>query len=193
MAGLRRSDPQIITAIKKGDTHAYRILVNRYKDVSFALACTILPREADAEDALQESFIKAYRGLANFKGKSRFSTWLYRIVVNTCYDRKAQLQTSPFQNDTPSRIYEQIPDFNSPSSPMDRQDRKNIINRIMSHLKAEEALLLRLYYLSELSIAEIQEVTSYKNSRVKVTLYRARNNFRKHLVRIFGTEIEHEL
>lgn len=193
MAGLRKNDQQIIAAIKKGDTHAYRILVNRYKDVSFALACTILPRKADAEDALQESFIKAFRGLANFKGKSQFSTWLYRIVVNTCYDRKAQLQTAPFQNDTPSRVYEQIQDFNSPSSPMDRQDKKNIINRIMSHLKAEEALLLRLYYLSELSIAEIQEVTGYKNSRVKVTLYRARNNFRKHLVRIFGTEIEHEL
>ena len=74
----------LIERIKEGDTSHFRILVDKYKDVSFSLACSILKNEQDAEDALQESFIKAFKGLKSFSYKSAFSTWFYMIVINTC-------------------------------------------------------------------------------------------------------------
>jgi len=81
---------EIINQVKEGDTSLFRLLIDKYKDVSFSLACSILRNEQDAEDALQEAFIKAYNGLKRFNFHSSFATWLYKIVVNTSNTRSGQ-------------------------------------------------------------------------------------------------------
>lgn len=193
MARPEDSDAQVIRQVQEGNPQAYRILVDRYKERSFSLACRILPHLPDAEDALQESFIKAYRGLARFRGQARFSTWFYRIVLHTCYDRRAQLKRKPSSDHQASQVCEHLAASQSGPHPKDQQDRQKIIRQIPGLLKEEEALLLHLYYLSELSLAEIQEVTGFKKSRIKVSLHRARNHFRLQLERQFGPTIKHEL
>lgn len=183
------SDFEVITRIRKGDTSAFRLLVEKYKDVSFSLACSIVRNEYDAEDALQDAFLKAYNNLNKFRFQSSFSTWLYRIVVNTCITIARRKQKEPlpdhdYISDTTDKIH-----YDTGFESMINVERKVIINKILDNLKSEEALLLRLYYLSELDVKEIMQVTGFKESKIKVTLFRARKSMQQQLQKIFGNEM----
>ena len=75
-------DEIYIQKVLEGDINSFRYLVDRYKDMSFSIAISILKDENEAEDAIQDAFIKAFNSLRGFRNRSKFSTWLYRIVVN---------------------------------------------------------------------------------------------------------------
>jgi RNA polymerase sigma-70 factor (ECF subfamily) len=183
------NDFEIVRLVKEGDASAFRLIVERYKDVSFSLACSILHNEQDAEDALQESFIKVFRGLGQFRFQSGFATWLYKIVVNTC---NSKFKTRKKQQKLFQAEHYQATGSYDHASPFDKllvQDRKVVVNRILSLVREEESLLLRLYYLAEMDIREIKEITGFSESKVKVTLYRARQSFYKEFQKIFGNEM----
>src|SRR5215510_14691733 len=90
-----QNDNEIISQVLNGDHQAYAQLVNRYQSYVFTLALRFTKNREDAEEVAQDIFVKAYRALADFKGNSKFSTWLYTIVNNTCitFLRKKKLQT----------------------------------------------------------------------------------------------------
>jgi RNA polymerase sigma factor (sigma-70 family) len=183
------TDSEIIERVKKGDTSAFRFLVEKYKDVSFSLACSILRDENIAEDALQESFIKVYRNIDRFRSHSSFPTWLYRIVVNTCltFAKKQKKQQSFVHIDSANEIEMDINETG-----IDRlmaSERSAMINNALNRIKPYESLLLRLFYLSELDLQEIKNVTGFKESKIKVTLFRARKNLLTELQKIFGNEL----
>ena len=115
---------ELITRIRAGDTSGFRILVDRYKDLSFSLACSILKNEQDAEDALQESFIKAFKGLGQFNFKSSFSTWFYKIVVNTCLTNNAKQQNDKQLIDFDSSVSIEIAENNTPFNELNTKERK---------------------------------------------------------------------
>jgi RNA polymerase sigma factor (sigma-70 family) len=179
----------LIERIKEGDTSNFRMLVDEYKNVSFSLACSILKNEQDAEDALQESFIKAFKGLKSFSFKSSFSTWLYKIVVNTCRTKyiSQKRHSQLIENDLSLNV--EIAGDDTPFNKITSNERKYIVNRVLDQLKEEESLLLRLFYLAELNIAEIKQITGYKDSKIKVTLFRARKSFQQTLEKMYGIEI----
>lgn len=77
------SDQEIIDSVRKGNSSDYSILVNRYKNKAFSMLKRMLKNDFDAEEVLQDCFLKAYKSLVNFKGESKFSTWFYRIVYNS--------------------------------------------------------------------------------------------------------------
>ena len=79
-------DKEAVVKARDGDKDAYRILVQRYQDRAFGVAFSVLRSRADAEDVVQESFVKAYLSLGRFEGKSSFYTWLYRLVYNMAID-----------------------------------------------------------------------------------------------------------
>ncbi|MCX6325098.1 MAG: sigma-70 family RNA polymerase sigma factor [Bacteroidia bacterium] len=183
------TDSEIIERIKKGDTSAFRFLVEKYKDVSFSLACSILRNENIAEDALQESFIKVYHNIDKFRNHSSFPTWLYRIVVNTCltFAKRQKKQQLFIDINTVNNI-----EIDTGETGIDRlmaSERSAIINNALNRIKSDESLLLRLFYLSELDLQEIMKVTGFKESKIKVTLFRARKNLLIELQRIFGNEL----
>ena len=187
------TDSEIIERIKKGDTSAFRFLVEKYKDVSFSLACSILKNEIIAEDALQESFIKVYYNIDRFRSHSSFPTWLYRIVVNTCltFAKKQKRQLLFVDIDSAKGI-----ELDINETGIDRllaSERSAIINNALNKIKSDESLLLRLFYLSELDLQEIMKVTGFKESKIKVTLFRARKNLLIELQKIFGNELIHKL
>jgi len=189
MRKSRNSEFEIIKKIKGGDTSYFKLLVDKYKDVSFSLACSILKNEQDAEDALQESYIKAFKGLRNFDSKSSFTTWFYIIVVNTCKTRyKNQKRNNQLIN-FDSYLKIEIIENKTPFNEMDLQERKVLVNRVLETLKIDEALLLRLFYLAELNIVEIKKITGFKESKIKVTLLRARKSFKQNLEKMYGFEI----
>ena len=179
----------LITKIKEGDTSNFRILVDKYKDVSFSLACSILKNEHDAEDVLQESFIKAFNGLKGFSFKSSFSTWLYKIVLNTCNTKHKNQKRHNQLIDIDSYSNIEITENDTPFKKITLNERKYIVNRVLEQIKEDESLLLRLFYLAELNIAEIKQITGFSESKIKVTLHRARKSFQQRLEKMYGTEI----
>ncbi|MEO1031151.1 MAG: sigma-70 family RNA polymerase sigma factor [Bacteroidota bacterium] len=180
----------LIRKVIEGDSNAFRQLVYKYKDVSLSLACSILKNKTLAEDVLQDVFIKVFNNLKTFKFKSSFSTWLYRIVVNTSYNAlKRQKVSLSIDKDSYGDF---IVPFND-SDPLMEKDQKHYINKALSLLRPDEALVLRLFYLCELSIREIEEITKFKTSKIKVDLHRGRENLNFQLRQLLGDDIKHLL
>ena len=167
---------------------AFRSLVGKYKDVSFSLACSVLHDEYEAEDALQESFIKVYRNIHKFRFQSSFSTWVYKIVVNTCFTI-AKKQKKHLHDDIDSCTGIELQQSKTGFEELIESEQKAIINKVLKMIKPEEALLLRLFYLSDLDVKEIMEVTGFRESKIKVTLHRARKNALNELQKNFVNEL----
>src|ERR1044071_6325497 len=95
------NDTEIISQVLNGDQQAYALLVNRYQNYVFTLALRFTRNREDAEEVSQDIFIKAYKALADFRGASKFSTWLYTIVNTTCitFLRKKKLDIHSLDNE----------------------------------------------------------------------------------------------
>ncbi|MDH7444380.1 RNA polymerase sigma factor [Aquimarina sp. 2201CG14-23] len=183
----KERDYELIRKIKEGDTNAFRQLVYAYKDVSLSLASSILKDKILAEDVLQDVFVKVFHKLNTFKFNASFSTWLYRIVVNTSYNelKKQKKNTTPV-----------IDAFNIPTvdkNKLNEADQKKYIHLALEKLKPDESLLLRLFYLSELRIKEIEDVTGFSTSKIKVDLHRGRENLYFQLKQLLGNDLKHLL
>lgn len=180
-------DIKLVNRSKAGDTSAFRDLVNAYKDVSLTLASSVLKDTSLAEDAVQTAFIRVFEKLHTFKQDSKFSTWLYRIVINTAYNL--------FKKQKNHLKIDDVSDFNieiegkSEIKALTEQDQKKYINLALNRIKADEALLLRLFYLYEHSILEIEEITGFRKSKIKVDLHRGRKNMEQQLQKMLGNEI----
>ena len=81
------NDEHYIRLVKEGDTNAFAVLVNRYKDMIFTLSLKMLKDREEAEEVSQDTFVKIYKSLGKFNGEAKFSTWIYKIAFNTCLDR----------------------------------------------------------------------------------------------------------
>lgn len=180
-------DYELIKKTNEGDTSAFGELVLRYKDVSLSLACSILKDPMLAEDVLQEVFVRVYQRLHTFKFNAKFTTWLYRIVVNISYNELKKRRDNTIPVDEVS--YVMVIDGDA----MAESDQKKYINCALQKLRADEALILRLFYLSELRIKEIEEVTGFKASKIKVDLFRGRENLHHHLKKLLGNDLKHLL
>lgn len=182
----RPSDQHIIQRVRGGDTHAFRYLVEKYQEVSLALAYSVVKDTALAEDVLQEAFVKVYQKLDQFRFESQFSTWLYRIVINTCYNelkkRKVKVTLSDETMElTASEKAEVL---------AEGQLQNQYINQALNAMKTDESLVLRLFYLSELSLKEVSQATGFSLSKVKVSLHRGRGNLEFQLRQLLGEEIK---
>ncbi len=177
-------DRLLIERVKKEDQDAFRLLIDKYKDQAMTLAVSLLKDHALAEDVLQEAFIRVFEKIRAFKYQSPFYTWLYRIVVNHCYNelRKRKRRDVDIENID-------LVDYDL-SKQSELTDKRTIIQSALAVMKPHEALVLRLFYLSELKMEEVSKVTSFSLSKVKVTLHRARKNLAHILQEQFGKEIE---
>lgn len=167
-------DDLYIKKVLKGDTEAFRYFVSQYKNMAFSISMSIVKNEFTATEVVQESFVKAFQNLKSFKGKSKFSTWFYRIVINESIkvirkkgEQYIDLDNSPNLHPTnePSVLHQ-----------LKEDQRSFYINEALPKLAPGESLVLRLFYLNENHIDEICEMTGWSESKVKVTLHRARKN-----------------
>jgi RNA polymerase sigma-70 factor (ECF subfamily) len=181
-------DLRTIERIRAGDASAFRVIVEKYKDKSMSLISLYLKNDQQAEDVLQDAFIKAFDNIHKFRFESLFSTWLYRIIVNTCLRQKETDKTGLFEELSDN----ESTDLQSASAIelLEQNERSAYIALTFKMMKSEEALLLRLFYLCDLSIAEIQQVTGYSESNVKVILHRARKNMYGILVKLTGNDLK---
>jgi len=178
------SDKKIIGQVIKGDVSAYALLVNKYQSMAFTLALSITKNREDAEEVAQDAFVKAYNNLNTFKGKSKFSTWLYQIIYRTALskiriNKPIHNSISEKEDKNPNLAYDS-------SEPMERSDRKTILKKAINYLSEDEGFLIILYYYQEQTIEEIAETTQLTVSNVKVKLFRARKNLHDVLQRLMN-------
>jgi RNA polymerase sigma factor (sigma-70 family) len=165
----------VIKNVIAGDAQAFAVLVNTYKDMAVLLAYNILLNQEDAEEVAQDAFIKAYTSLDSFKADARFSTWLYRIVVNTALNKK-KVKKQHYLELT-GEMSEELPSVMDAIQALQftSEHRKHIQSALQA-LRINERLCITLYYLNELSVEEVHELTGISNSNIKVLLYRGRKN-----------------
>ena len=176
-------DIEVINAIKGGDSDRYRELVDRYKDYVYTITLRILTDSNDAEEASQDTFMKAFKNLHRFEEKSKFSTWLYRIAFNTAisYTRKKRVSTTDIDGIKISK-------FEATRDSLEADDRSYHIEQAMKNLLPMDAMLLTLFYLKEMSMDEISKVTNLKSSAIKVKLFRARKRMAQELRTLLPNE-----
>ncbi|MEM6349053.1 MAG: RNA polymerase sigma factor, partial [Bacteroidota bacterium] len=178
-------DRSLIERVQQGDRQAFRRLVEQHQAFALSLAVSILKDPHRAEDVLQEVLIKVFIRIKSYRFKSSFSTWLYRIVVNHSYNElKKKKYLYPIEE-----IRVEQAEREETSVPLQAKNQKKYVNMALQRMKADEALVLRLFYLSEYAIAEIKEITGFSSAKIKVDLHRGRKNFKYYLEKLVGAEI----
>ena len=171
------SDQEIIDSVRKGNSPDYSIIVNRYKNKAFSMLKRMLKNEFEAEEVLQDCFMKAYNSLSAFKGEAKFSTWFYRIVYNTALTR---LSSQKRKTETEMTSVEDHFNLKSEyrSDEIEKKDVNDLIHDTISKLPDRYSAIITMFYLNEMTIDEISEVMGITISNVKVMLHRSRNSLR---------------
>ena len=168
------SDQEIIESVRDGNQSDYSIIVDRYKNKAFSLLNRMLKNKQDAEEALQDCFLKAFNSLSSFKGDAKFSTWFYRIVYNTALT-KLSSKKRKIENEMSSvdEHFDLKSDYDYNVS--ERKDMSEFINELVNKLPEKHSVIISLFYLDEMSCEEISKALDISLSNVKVMLYRSRN------------------
>lgn len=167
-------DNHYIDRVLSGDVSAYALLVSKHKNLVFSIALKILNNREDAEEVAQDCFLKVFQALKTFERKSKFSTWLYRIVYNAAISktRKKKLDLVPMDNYVIHNYTEE--EVSNGIEDIDPEEQKVMIDRAMRQLTDDESLLITLFYKGENSIEDISNITGLTMSNVKVRLHRIR-------------------
>ena len=187
---INKTDHEIIREVTAGNVSAYTVLLDRHKDMVFTLAHNILQNKEDAEELSQDVFVKAFRALSSFRGDSSFSTWLYRIVINASLNKKKLNSTNKKLLADDNELYQQAYVGFDSLKQYQRKDTKRIVQSAIRSLKIEERLCITLFYINELSITEINELTEISISNIKILLHRGRKNLYAQLKASLKTEID---
>lgn len=170
-------DNEYIEKVLDGDNQSFAYFINTYQNEAYAIAMSIVKSDDKAKDVVQESFIQAYNALYSFKKKSKFSTWLYRIVVNKSL-RFIEKEKKYIQNDSLFNLaIEDRASYNEALTHLKSEELKKLIKGIFNKMPSKEALVLQLFYLNEFKIEEIVQISSFSKANVKVLLHRGREHF----------------
>jgi RNA polymerase sigma factor (sigma-70 family) len=185
------SDIEIISAVLNGNQQAYAQIVERHKAFVFTLVLRYIKSREDAEEVAQDVFIKAYRALADFKGASKFSTWLYTIITTTCISflRKKKLDIHSLDNEN---VFETIDNKDSGMSAnqVEQKSRVAMVNNAIALLNPDDAEIVTLFYKGEQTLEEIAQVLGVEANTVKVRLHRARTRLKEKMQKHFAAEVK---
>lgn len=178
------NEQTLIQRAQKGDQDAFASLVDEHQHYVYNLALRVVKDENEALDLTQETFVRAWTALPNFKGQSQFRTWLYRIVTNLCYNRLPNLRRS--LNDLGDDVMEDIPEsnFKTPAQEFESNETRKHLQRAIDELDANYKILITLRYQDELSYDEIASTLNLPLGTVKTGIFRAKEQLRKSLAQL---------
>ena len=188
------SDLAVVARVRAGDHDAFRHLVERHSRSVFRLAYRLTGREEDADDVVQETFLKAFRQLARFESRSSFATWLYRITVNCSHDlmrQRPRAGTRMSLDDPDQGASFQLADPSAAADPLRELSRRQIDARVraaMRELSAQERSAFVMRHYEGLSIEEIGRVLDLRTSAAKHSIFRAVKKLRRSLEPLAGLE-----
>ena len=184
----QRDEPTMIASILGGEAQLFHELIRPYERSVYKMALSFLKNEAEAEDAAQEAFLKAYRNLSSFRGESKFGTWIISITLNEARSRLRRMKTMPMDSlDEPPdeeghvspallRDWREIP-----SEALERREMRQVLQDAIESLPVIYREIFLLRDVEELSIAEAAEALQITVASVKVRLHRARMMLQKTL------------
>jgi RNA polymerase sigma-70 factor (ECF subfamily) len=179
---------------QNGTEAAFEELVRRHQQRVFALVGGLLRRQEDVEDVAQQVFLKVYLSLRKFDQRAAFSTWLYRITVNECWDylRKKKVRPLVYESDLSEEQVSRLDGFASsgrPSeAPNERTETKQILERMLEKLPEQDRQLLVLKEVEGFSVQELAEILNLNVNTVKVRLFRARGRIMQSYRRRLGSD-----
>ena len=169
-------EKDLICRAARGDAEAFRQLVEAYQTPAYRLAARMCGPDG-AEDVTQEAFLAAWRGLPQFRGDCRFSTWLYRLVSNAAIDC---LRREKKHRDTGDVDDLELPDGGpSPQEQAERSDTRDAVRRALDRLSPEHRQVLLLRFMQELDYGEIARALDVSEGTVKSRINRAKSKLRE--------------
>lgn len=184
------TDIDLINRVLQGDSAAYASLVQRYQNLVFTIVLRYIKGREDAEEVAQDVFVKAYRSLADFKGASKFSTWLYTIATTTSLTalRKKKLDVQSLDNE---QVFERADTIDSGmnANTIEQKSRVAMVNNAIALLSADDAQVITLFYKGEQTLDEIAQVVGKEVNTVKVQLHRARTRLKEKMQTHFRAEV----
>jgi RNA polymerase sigma-70 factor (ECF subfamily) len=175
-SGLREEDREAVAASQRGQREAFDRLVQRYQRDVYRLCYRYVNNHHDASDMAQEVFLKAYRAIGSFRGDSSFSTWLYRIAVNTCLNFRAARR--PIAEELPDAL----PDRRaSAAERLEREEQARRVREAVSSLPEKQRATVILKIFHDLTHEEVAAIVGASVGTVKANLFHALGNLRKRL------------
>jgi RNA polymerase sigma-70 factor (ECF subfamily) len=185
------ADNEIISKVLSGEQALYAHLVKRYQNFVFTIVLRYTPNREDAEEIAQDVFVKAYRSLADFRGESKFSTWLYTIVTTTCitFLRKKKVPVHSLDNE---HIFEAADNQNSAfrANQVEQKSKAQAINEAIKLLSVDDARIITLFYQAEQSLEEIGRIIGVDPNTAKVKLHRARQRLKEKMERYYAEVVD---
>lgn len=171
------SDIELIDRILKGEKKLFETIIRRYNQRLYRLAMSVLNNEAEAEDAMQNAYIKAYEHLAQFEQRAAFTTWLTRIMLNQCYEqRRKQLPVQDTHAETDNFIT-----MSTPAHILVNKELNTVLEEAIAQLPEKYRLVFVLREIEDLSVRETSEALQIEEPNVKVRLNRAKTMLRNNL------------
>jgi len=162
-------DKEIVARVVDGETELFAALVKRHQRAVYGLGLGFFKNAEDTGDFVQDVFLKAYRSLPGFLGKSKFSTWLYRIAYNTAVNTvKRRREYQSLAEDL------EIPDFDDPQRKALRETSRQAVRCALEGLPERYRICLDLYFFYDLSYPEIEAVTGFPVNTIKSHVFRAK-------------------
>ena len=184
------TDKEIISKILQGEQALFAQLVERYQNYVFTLVMRFTDSREDAEEIAQDVFVKSYRSLADFRGESKFSTWLYTVVRTSCitFLRKRRLDTTSLDNE---KTFMQLESKESgfKANLVEQKSRHAMVNEAIRMLSPNDGQLITLFYKGEQSLEEIGKIMGLDPNTVKVKLHRARHRLKETMEKHFSHEV----
>lgn len=177
------ADTALAARAATGDATAFELIMRRHNRMMFRAARAILRDDGEAEDAVQEAYVRAYRALAGFRGEARLSTWLTRIAVNEALGRRRQRRESPLADVPPDDVAAALPQ-GSPTTPEEASMRKElgeVLEAAVDRLPESYRTVLMLRAVEGLSERDTADILGIAVPLVKVRLFRARRLLRQAL------------
>lgn len=165
--------------LKNGSINSFELLVSEHTEHMYRIAYRVFGNPHDASDMTQESLIKAYKSLENFKFDSKFSTWLYRITMNTCIDEYRRRNKRSGDVSIDSVFEENLGASNSPHDILEKNETVLMVREAISLLSEEHKRVVILRDIEGMSYAQIAEIEGISEGTVKSRISRARGELRK--------------
>lgn len=180
-------EERLVSAAKAGDQHAFATLVRRHRSLVMSIALNVTGNREEAEEAVQDTFVKAFRFLPTFRGESSFRTWLRRIARTTALNQLRVRSLPSVSLDTPesSPAYFLHENGDNALQHLMRDERAHLVKTAMRRLSKEDETALKLFYFHEQSLEEISATTGWTINNAKSRLSRARQRLRK----VLDTEV----
>jgi len=181
------NQPELIVQLQQGDEQAFKKLVDEWQDMVYNTAVSIVQNEDDADDITQDVFIQVYQSISSFKGESKFSTWLYRIVISKSLDhvkkkkrkKRFGFVQSLFGNAQEEEIHPE--EFNHPGVLMENRERAAELFKAMEQLPDNQRIAFTLHKLEAQKHQDIAAIMNISLTAVESLIARAKGNLRKTL------------